>query len=696
MLISRIRPDTRYYLQCWGDFSLVCTATGRDITPRGRKIRALLAYLVMHADRRISRERLTSLFWGERADAQARSSLRQALFELRDVARGATPLLTVTREHVILASSAVETDLSRLAEVAETDGYAALIELLPDRDDTLFADLNGIDAGFDDWLTVERVAQVDRLQSLVAASAGRAAAAKDHAAARSLSTYLAYHPATDAPVPTAAMPTLGPPPAPAAEEVRSGWLKPPSRPLLLAGVLASLAGAVVIAARPNLQARGMTSSAGHQEAAALYQSAKALIRSREYARLGAAAELLERAVSMDPDFARGWAALATVRGMLIETPEQRLEAEKLARRAVALDPRLAEAHGALGMVLGFASAEAGAHLKRAAALDPNDAQIQFWLSNHYQATLDFAAHLNALRRVVALDPSWGRGTSQAALAAWQMGARDEARRYVERLRRFDPEEAFVCHFQLDTESGDLAAAARRLLAARTGVRQPEAADRKLGGLLLMLGHSDPGRLLMRLPDAQSRVAFGERLTAANFVALEAKSDTDWYTSNQYLPLALQRLLDQGRAAEIVALFDGRGKGELAGMKHGGDPLLRVAIGPEVALALQAVGRGAEGRALLDELEATVSRAYARGHVPAWFDAAAARLWAARGDRARALTALRRAVDRGWIYAPIVRRPDLQEVASFAGLRTDPGFQAIRARLLARLEAEQRKLGPVRI
>jgi DNA-binding SARP family transcriptional activator len=61
----------------------ITDADGRDRTPRGRKARAILAFLSSQADTRIPRERLKDLLWGDRGEAQARASLRQALLEIR-------------------------------------------------------------------------------------------------------------------------------------------------------------------------------------------------------------------------------------------------------------------------------------------------------------------------------------------------------------------------------------------------------------------------------------------------------------------------------------------------------------------------------------------------------------------------------------------------------------------------------------
>ena len=55
---------------------------------RGRRTRALLAYLLLAPDQSATRERLAGLLWSDRSDAQARSSLRQCLLELKTALTG--------------------------------------------------------------------------------------------------------------------------------------------------------------------------------------------------------------------------------------------------------------------------------------------------------------------------------------------------------------------------------------------------------------------------------------------------------------------------------------------------------------------------------------------------------------------------------------------------------------------------------
>ncbi len=60
-------------------------ARGQNIPIRGRKTRAILAFLAMQAGQPVSRNRLAGMVWDRVPDAQAKQSLRSALSELTTV-----------------------------------------------------------------------------------------------------------------------------------------------------------------------------------------------------------------------------------------------------------------------------------------------------------------------------------------------------------------------------------------------------------------------------------------------------------------------------------------------------------------------------------------------------------------------------------------------------------------------------------
>jgi len=129
---------------------------GEDLVPRGRKARAILGYLCLHAGQRVPRAKLAALLWDRVPDQQARASLRQSLRELL-LAFGplANEALETDAEMVRLNQRACWVDSAAIlagphpANLLRTD-LAALCE------GELLEDLNGVSEAFDEWLLMER------------------------------------------------------------------------------------------------------------------------------------------------------------------------------------------------------------------------------------------------------------------------------------------------------------------------------------------------------------------------------------------------------------------------------------------------------------------------------------------------------------------------------------------------------------
>ena len=146
-----------------------------DASPPGRKVRALLAYLALSPDLPCPREKLMALLWGDRAEEQARASLRQALTDLRHALGEPSPLRT-EQDTVSLDSSDIVVDaveFPRLIKAGKLAEAAALYR-------GPLLDGHGVrDGAFEDWLRIERTRlhdfAVDTLHRLAASQSGEAA-----------------------------------------------------------------------------------------------------------------------------------------------------------------------------------------------------------------------------------------------------------------------------------------------------------------------------------------------------------------------------------------------------------------------------------------------------------------------------------------------------------------------------------------
>src|SRR6516162_1988484 len=114
------------HLRVMGGFAALLP-TGQPVEVSCKKNRALLTYLALHADKKLTREKLICLLWSDRGEAQARTSLRQALAALRRaLGRIEPPPLTVDRDTIALDGSAISTDVAVFEEMAASTSAGEL------------------------------------------------------------------------------------------------------------------------------------------------------------------------------------------------------------------------------------------------------------------------------------------------------------------------------------------------------------------------------------------------------------------------------------------------------------------------------------------------------------------------------------------------------------------------------------------
>src|SRR5262249_3970134 len=131
--------------------------SGQPVEVSGKKSQALLTYLALHADKKLTREKLISLLWSDRGEAQARNSLRQALAALRrDLGGIEPPPLSVNGDTVVADGSAVPTDVAALDELAASAPADELRRAAKLYEGDLLEGMAVHDPAFDDWLTLER------------------------------------------------------------------------------------------------------------------------------------------------------------------------------------------------------------------------------------------------------------------------------------------------------------------------------------------------------------------------------------------------------------------------------------------------------------------------------------------------------------------------------------------------------------
>src|SRR5262249_46544663 len=147
------------------------------------------------------------------------------------------------------------------------------------------------------------------------------------------------------------------------------------------------------------------------EAYELYLQATGVFNRRDGAHFSEAIAQLERALQLDPKFARAHARLAALLSVATNYAKYDFAVsmagvEEHARRASELDPKLAEPYAARGQALlrQRRFAESLDALEHATALDPADETAMFW----YGAELSVLGYVKRseamLDRVLTIDP----------------------------------------------------------------------------------------------------------------------------------------------------------------------------------------------------------------------------------------------------------------------------------------------------
>lgn len=436
----------------------------------------------------------------------------------------------------------------------------------------------------------------------------------------------------------------------------------------------------------------------------LYLTARGLLRKRSPPYASAAADLLRRAVELDPDYAPAWSSLGLALRLQANAEEgeryraMHQEAIRHIRHALALAPNLAEAHGALGMALDFGSREARAHIRRAAQLDPNSAENMFWLGNAFANTGEFEKQLASYRRAAQLDPFWFMPHLVTTELAVAMGESDQARAWLKPLSVGDPDSARLIGAYAAFLEGDFSRAVREWVIAAKVAERPSSrslASRYLDETLWMLG----------LPNRDRPTGYGPATDALR-IRMETPSRDLWrarnsdpIVSNAYLLenlVGAKLLLNAGRHRELLPYYDS--DIGLLGLSSKQDPRDVPDLetrGALVALALRQNGRVTEADRLLSRA-AAMAETSMRGRVPSWFYASTAEIWALQGRKSEALSALERAVARGWTHSRVMDLLDINDEPAFRAIRGDPRFQHVRARLKAHMDRERRETASLAI
>jgi DNA-binding SARP family transcriptional activator len=156
-------------LKLFGVFELTNHA-GNPIALPAKKDQALLTVLALSDA--VAREQVTALLWSDRAEQQARKSLRQSLVVLRRVLKGAGEVLPPDRRQVLsLAADELDIDARHFEVLARAGDLTSLLAAAALYDEGLLQHFAVPGDGFSDWLEGQR-RRYDDLASGVFAALG--------------------------------------------------------------------------------------------------------------------------------------------------------------------------------------------------------------------------------------------------------------------------------------------------------------------------------------------------------------------------------------------------------------------------------------------------------------------------------------------------------------------------------------------
>lgn len=131
----------------------------RPIAVIGRRARALLAVLCLEGGSGVPRERICGLLWSDRAEDQARASLRQCLFELKGhLGELGDDLLEIGRERIALKMGMLDSDVEQIRRALGGDDADALAAVAPRLGRGELLEGLEIAGLFQDWLEQARSA----------------------------------------------------------------------------------------------------------------------------------------------------------------------------------------------------------------------------------------------------------------------------------------------------------------------------------------------------------------------------------------------------------------------------------------------------------------------------------------------------------------------------------------------------------
>lgn len=442
----------------------------------------------------------------------------------------------------------------------------------------------------------------------------------------------------------------------------------------------------------------LTATRTNTEAYDLYLLAKQRLYERTGPTIEAAADLLDRAIALDPEYAPAYAQrgianllLAAGSGTYGDIPlQQALAQGKLyLDKALQLDPDLAEAWAGMGLYHIQQPkpelTESTEALHKALSLNPGLIDASNWLHNALQALGKPGEAGRVVMDMIGRDPLYRPGIRNAVNSFIGFGQQDQAFAYLERIRPLIPNDAVIQSSEaaIRLSLGQTAQAAALIDSAVA--LQPSNSVARLTRSFTWLDTHQYERVAAEGEEWMPIIAltYLGRTEEASLLAFKrAEEQADVGTLFNFLNIS-------GRSSELIAYLEERWpdldqlQREFPAYSSFGYFLML-----DVALAYSHAGNQQRFDNAMRRIESVHQELLTQGVKNSAFFMSEAAYLALAGDLDGSMDYLERAVDLG---ASTSKRMAF-DWPQLAPLEGDPRFEAIQSRMLEHINSERQKLG----
>ena len=425
----------------------------------------------------------------------------------------------------------------------------------------------------------------------------------------------------------------------------------------------------------------------------LYLLAKQRMYERTEATLQSAADLLDQAIAIDPDYAPAYAQRGITALLLSETSygriphEQALAQAKLyLDKALALDDKLAEAWAGMGLYYNGPPPQPNKGievLEKALAINPNLNDAANWLTLAYWSVNRITDAKALLDGIAERDPMYRPAFGNRTFLLGLMGKFDEARAYIDRIEPLMPGDPQVTNNRAWIAS--LEGKAAKALELNQSVLAQQPTDRvfKVG---VNQGY---------YATHQYEKVTDDHYSDNHIVALfnlgrneEALIEAQRFAANGVLGPLFGLLSATDQSDKLIEFLEQRWP-DLESFQRDVPPSMwGYSEMADVALAYRRAGNQQRFEEAMARLDAASQSSLGQGIKGSGLLVLVAAYHAMAGETDQALAWLGKAIDSGMITSTRISK----EWPFFRDLEGLPEYQAIQARMLEHLNREREELG----